>query len=230
MKRTTLRSIALIGIGYLALALSSCSNVDSPSDATTATPQEILSTDSSNNPSGCFLPVDRLKDTLKLTDEQSAQIQAAQTSLRADAEAKIAAANGDRRAIHQILRDYHVALEAAIKNVLTAEQLALLATLRPPHTDPQHGFPCPERDSLFLARIQVDLALTDDQVVQIKALQDSIKADTTIQFPRDAFMTGLKAILTADQLAKLEAMRDRHGRDDEFDDRGHGERGRHRRH
>lgn len=197
----------------LSVSMMSCStdNTSEPSEMTAAT---ILSADSTDNPNPCLVRAEWLSDTLGLSDEQVAALSAAQDSLRAIAQAEIEAANRDRDLVKTALQKYRESMKAAVESILTADQLALLESLRPPfhnkgprggHGRGHHRGGEMPNDSVMLAKLTVDLALTPEQVTLIQTLQAEIKANQP-EDPRGAFHEGLKTILTAEQLAKFEEM------------------------
>ena len=140
----------------------------------------------------------------------------------------------NRDSVMAIVQQFKTALENAITPLLSATELATLKALQPPFDQGRGGRggpgpgrgPNPRRpdhdtnlrvpppainDSLALAKLTQLLSLTDPQVVAVKALADSLTADTTLtpEGRHDAFRYQLTNILTPAQLAILEAQ-DRH--------------------
>lgn len=213
MKPTPRSILAALAAFVLSISVMSCAT-DNTSEPSAMTASVILSQDSTNNPNPCLVRAEWLADTLGLTEEQVAALTAAQDSLRAIAQAEIEAANQDRALIKAALQKYRESMKAAIEATLTADQLALLQSLRPPfHNKGHHGdrgrhrghHKLPGNDSLLLAKLTVELSLTAEQVTLIQALQADIKTAQP-EDPRAAFYDGLKTILTAEQLAKFDEL------------------------
>jgi Spy/CpxP family protein refolding chaperone len=204
-------NIILAAIAAMIMSFGVMSCASDTNQANDITPASIMSMDSAQNPDGCLVNAEWLADTLNLTDEQVAILTATNDSLKAIAEAEIAAANGDRELIKAAIKKYREAMRAVVEATLTPEQLALLEALRPPfhggrgtrgHHFGQHKHAF--RDSLMLVELTTELGLSDSQVVQVKTLADSIKANGPGDGKR-AFYEGMKLILTPEQLAKFEA-------------------------
>jgi hypothetical protein len=202
--------LAILSAFVISFSVMSCASQNSsePSEPTAAS---ILSQDSTDNPDPCHVRAEWLADTLNLTDEQVATIEAARDSLRAIAEAEIAAANGDRALIKAAIKQYRESMKAVIQATLTAEQLALLDSLRAPfhegrgtrgHHFGQHKHAY--RDSVMLVELTAELSLTPEQVAQVQALAESIKANQPAN-GKQVFYDGMKQILTAEQLALFDA-------------------------
>lgn len=160
--------------------------------------------------------VSRLKELLGLSDEQVTKIQAIEQSTR-DALAAIrqqvkdgAITKDEAHAQAKALRDDQ---KAQVLAVLTAEQQAKFAELRA-----QHGRP------FDLDRLTTLLGLSADQVTQIQTIVSDTKtkvndirsqvesgalsaddARAQIKALLDAQLAAIKGVLTADQLAKLQA-------------------------
>jgi Spy/CpxP family protein refolding chaperone len=201
--------LALIAAFVMSFGVMSCAS--DMNQAPDNTPASIMSLDSAENPDGCLVDAEWLADTLNLTDEQITTLQNAQDSLKAIAEAEIAAATGDRELIKAALKKYREAMRAIVEATLTPEQLALLDTLRAPfhegrgtrgHHFGQHKHAY--RDSVMMLELKTELGLSDSQFVQVQALADSIKAGKPGN-GKAAFYEGMKLILTPEQLAKFDA-------------------------
>ncbi len=218
--------LALIAALIMSFGVMSCASDTNQAPDTTAA--SIMSMDSTQNPDGCLVNAEWLADTLNLTDEQVATLNAAQESLKAIAEAEIEAANGDRELIKAAIKKYREGMRAAVQATLTAEQLALLDTLRAPfhkgrgtrgHHFGQHKHAY--RDSMMLVQLTAELGLSAEQVVQVQALADAIKANKPGN-GKAAFYEGMKLILTQEQLAKFDAWIEAHPKHDRGRGKGHG--------
>jgi Spy/CpxP family protein refolding chaperone len=202
--------LAALAAFVMSFGVMSCANDSNPESADTYA-ASILSMDSTQNPDGCLVDAEWLADTLDLTDEQIAILTAAQDSLKAIARAEIEAANGDRDLIKAAIKKYRESMRAVVEATLTPEQLALLDSLRAPfhrgrgtrgHHFGQHKHAY--RDSLMIVDLTAELGLSAEQVVQVQALADSIKANKPGN-GKEVFYEGMKQILTAEQLAKFDA-------------------------
>lgn len=201
--------LAALAAFIMSFGVMSCANDSNPESANTYA-ASILSMDSTQNPDGCLVDAEWLADTLNLTDEQIAILTAARDSLKAIAEAEIAAANGDRELEKAAIKKFRESMRAVVVATLTPEQLAILDSLRAPfhkgkgtrgHHFGQHKHAY--RDSVMLVELAKELALTDSQIVQVQALADSIKAGKQGN-GKQAFYDGMKLILTEEQFAKFE--------------------------
>lgn len=234
MTNLSIKRLALLVATLAGFAITGCNTTTEPSATSSATTAEsLVSNTFLEDSSTCLVPPIRFKDTLQLTDDQVAKLQAAEDSLRAIEKNAIDAANGDRAKIRAAMDAFRDSMKAAVESILTADQLALLKSLRPRFDDRDNegchgrngGAPdsnaIAARDSALVMRLATDLALTSDQITQIQALQAQIRTNHPAD-PRAEFYNGLKTILTADQLTKLDALiaafpprnddRDDHGR------------------
>jgi Spy/CpxP family protein refolding chaperone len=157
-----------------------------------------------------MMSLDQMTKDLNLTPDQVSKIQAIQANSRTQRQAIMADKSLTRDVKRTRLMDLAKSTRDQIMAVLTPEQQAKLQELRA------------QRKTEMYNRMSAELGLTADQQTQIKAIMDkkqadmaAVRADTSltpeakvarIKEIRDASMAQIRALLTPEQQAKLDAM------------------------
>lgn len=224
MIKQSIKPLALVAFSIAGFMFAGCNSSTEPASLiSTDTGETIVSNSFLQDSESCIAPPIRFQDTLQLTADQIASLKTIEDSLRAIEKEAIEAAKGDRTQIRAAMEAFRESIKASIESILTVEQLALLQSLKPKF-EPRNAEGCrgrgndsaaiadrlehiAKRDSALLIRLATELALTNDQIAQIGALQTQIRTEHPAD-PRNVFYTGLQTILTAEQLEKLDALID----------------------